>query len=96
MLRATLDVAIAAAALAFAGCANQGFKVVSVTYECADLNRQTSEWRALLMAQDQCYFTGFEYAQAVGPPQIAGDDAASGEHRATRYFNCVGLRGGEG
>jgi hypothetical protein len=87
---------IATLSLVFSGCANQGYKVVSVTYQYTDQNRLTREWRALLNAQDQCYFAGFQYAQAVGSPQIVSDDGTAGEQRATRSFYCIGLRGGEG
>src|SRR5579863_7696606 len=83
---------IAALTLVFCGCANQGYKVVSVTYQYTDQNRLNGEWRALLNAQDQCYFAGFQYAQAVGPPQIVSDDETTGERRAMRSFYCIGLR----
>lgn len=90
-----------AVSLALAGCASgnladQGYKVVIVTYEYTDQSRSTREWRALLTAQDQCYFAGFEYAQAAGPPQIIDDDGMTSEYRATRSYYCIGLRGGEG
>ncbi len=87
---------IAAVSLVSSGCANQGYKVVSVTYEYTDQNRLTRESRALLNAQDQCYFAGFQYAQVVGSPQIVSDDGTTGEHRATGSFYCIGFRGGEG
>ncbi len=93
--RRMAHVVIAAVSLVFSGCANQGFKVVSVTYQYTDQNRLTRESRAFLNAQDQCYFSGFQYAQIMGPPQIVSDNGMTGEHQATRSFYCIGFRGGE-
>lgn len=101
MPRNTLGSIAAAASLSLAGCvteklADRGFKDVTVNYQYNDQNQLTRDWRALLNAQDQCYFAGFQYAHAAGPPQVISEDATNGEHQATRSFYCIGLRGGEG
>jgi hypothetical protein len=88
---------IGAVSLVLSGCAfgdaNQGYMVVSVTYEYTDQNRSAIEWHAFLTAQDQCYFAGYEYAQAEGPPQIVSDGGMTNEpFRSTRSFYCIGLR----
>ena len=88
----------AAVALAVAGCASgnladRGYMPITVTYRYTDQDRLAGEWRALLTAQDECYTGGFQYAQPAGPPQIIDDDGMTAEHRATRSFYCVGLRG---
>ena len=90
------SVSLSLAACTAGNLAGRGFKEVSVTYQYTDQNRSTRESRALLNAQDQCYFAGFQYAEAAGPPKTVSEDATSGEHQATRAFYCIGLRGGEG
>lgn len=88
----------AAVSLALAGCvsgnlADRGYKPIIVTYQYTDQNRLAAEWRALLTAQDECYTGGFQYAQPAGPPQIINDGGMASQHRVTRSFYCVGLRG---
>lgn len=87
----------AALSLALAGCASEnladrGYKLVSVTYQYTGQNRSEREYRALLAAQDECYFGGFEYAQAAGPPKNACDDGLTCEpSEAVMSFYCIGL-----
>lgn len=83
-------VLLAVVSMLIAGCADQGYKVKSVTYEYTDQTRLADEWRAMLTAQDDCYFSGSEYAQLSGPPRVIRD---GGHFRATQSFYCVGIRG---
>lgn len=85
---------IAAISLVVFGCAGQGYKMRSVTYEYTDETRLAAERQASQAAQDECYFAGDVYAQLAGPPQIVRDSGTAGEHfRATQFFYCVGARG---
>lgn len=86
-------VSLALAECASGNLADRGYTVISVTYQYTDENRLAREWRALLTAQDECYTSGFQYAQPTGPPQIISDRGMTAEHRATRSFYCIGFRG---
>jgi hypothetical protein len=86
-------VSLVLAGCASANLANRGYKAFSVTYQYTDQNRLEREWRAILTAQDECYTGGYQYAQPAGPPQIISDGGMTSEHRATRTFYCIGLRG---
>jgi hypothetical protein len=85
---------IAGACLAVCGCASHDY-IRSYTYEYTEPHRLGGERRADQAMQDSCYFSGYQYFKAEGPPQIERVAGAAGEViRATQAFYCVGTVGG--
>lgn len=85
---------IAAAALAISGCSTEEY-VRTYTYEYTSEHRLGAERRASQDINDACYFSGTQYPELVGPPQIVREGGADGEYfRVTQSFYCVGTRGG--
>jgi len=86
---------IAVSSLAVSGCVTQEY-VRSFTYEYTDQqNRLAAERRAIQDIHDACYFSGAQYPELVGPPQIVSEDGSTGKQfRVTQSFYCVGTIGG--
>lgn len=80
--------------MAACGCADHG-DVRSLTYDYANGRRLAAERRATQDMQDSCYFSGYQYAEADGPPQVVSVGGTTGEQfQATQAFHCVGTVGG--
>lgn len=85
---------IAAGSLLLSGCAGHE-DLRSVTYDYDDGRRLAAERRATQEMQDSCYFSGYQYAETEGPPQVVSVSGPSGpQFRATQAFYCVGTVGG--
>jgi len=85
--------------LVVGGCAasrtgDDGYKVVQqdITYGLSD--KRDREWRALMVAMDQCHQSGFTDAQPAAAPQVHCQDRDSGGCRrfsATLRWDCIGM-----
>lgn len=85
---------MAAASLTTVGCATQEY-IRTYTYDYTEHHRLGAERRASQEINDACYFSGAQYPELVGPPQIVSEGEGAGKRfQATQSFYCVGTRGG--
>lgn len=74
--------------------ADSSYKTVQMSYDYGGSNKQTRQWRALMLALDKCHASGFNNADPAGPPQIMcmenGTDGCLSYH-ATQTYDCMGM-----
>ena len=91
---AALILVLAVGACAASQTGDDGYKVVQqdITYGLND--KRDREWRALMVAMDQCHQGGFTDAQPAAPPQTRCLESGTGgcvRFAAHLSWDCIGM-----